>query len=71
MAIQIKTLEQLQVMRRAGLVVAEIHQLIRAAVKPGMTTSALDAISEAHIKRSKASSNFKGYHGFPATICAD
>ena len=34
-----------------------------------MTTSALDAISEAHIKRSKASSNFKGYHGFPATIC--
>ncbi len=69
MAIQIKTLEQLQLMRRAGLVVAEIHQLIRAAVKPGMTTSALDAISEAHIKRSKASSNFKGYHGFPATIC--
>lgn len=69
MAIQIKTLEQLKVMRRAGLVVAEIHQLIREAVKPGMTTSALDAISEAHTKRSKATSNFKGYHGFPATIC--
>ena len=69
MAIQIKNIEQLKLMRRAGLVVAEIHQLIRDAVKPGMTTSALDAISEAHIKRSKAISNFKGYHGFPATIC--
>ena len=34
-----------------------------------MTTSALDVISEAHTKRSKATSNFKGYHGFPATIC--
>ena len=50
MAIQIKNIEQLKLMRRAGLVVAEIHQLIRDAVKPGMTTSALDAISEAHIK---------------------
>ena len=69
MAIQIKNLEELKVMRRAGLVVAEIHQLIRDAVKPGMTTSALDVISEAHTKRSKATSNFKGYHGFPATIC--
>jgi len=69
MAIQIKNIGQLKLMRRAGLVVAEIHQLIRDAVKPGMTTSALDSISEAHIKRSKATSNFKGYHGFPATIC--
>ena len=69
MAIQIKNIEQLKLMRRAGLLVAEIHQLIRDAIKPGMTTSALDAISEAHIKRSKATSNFKGYHGFPATIC--
>jgi methionyl aminopeptidase len=69
MAIQIKTLEQLKGMRRAGLVVAEIHQLIREAIKPGMTTSALDAISAAHIKRSGATSNFFNYHGFPATIC--
>ena len=50
MAIQIKTLEQLKVMRRAGLVVADIHQQIRNAIKPGMTTSALDAIAAACIK---------------------
>lgn len=69
MAIQIKTLEQLKTMRRAGLVVAEIHKAIREAIKPGMMTSALDAVAEAVIKRNSATSNFKGYHGFPATIC--
>ena len=69
MAIQIKTLEQLKVMRRAGLVVAEIHQAIRTAIKPGMTTSALDAVAAACIKRNGATPNFLNYHGFPATIC--
>jgi methionyl aminopeptidase len=69
MAIQIKTFDQIKVMRRAGLVVAEIHKAIREAIKPGMTTSALDTIAEAVIKRNGATSNFKGYHGFPATIC--
>jgi methionyl aminopeptidase len=69
MAIQLKDLDQLKVMRRAGIVVAEIHQLIRDAIKPGMITSALDAIASAHIKRSGATSNFFNYHGFPATIC--
>ena len=69
MAIQVKTLDQLKTMRRAGLVVAEIHKAIREAIKPGMTTNALDTIAEAVIKRNGATSNFKGYHGFPATIC--
>ena len=69
MAIQVKTLDQLKTMRRAGLVVAEIHKAIREAIKPGMTTNALDTIAEAVIKRNSATSNFKGYHGFPATIC--
>lgn len=69
MAIQIKTLEQLKVMRRAGLVVAQIHQAIREVIKPGMTTDALDLVAAAVIKRSGATSNFLNYHGFPATIC--
>ncbi len=69
MAIQIKTEEQLKTMRKAGLVVAEIHKAIRDVVKPGMMTSALDAVAEAVTKRHGATSNFKGYHGFPATIC--
>ena len=69
MAIQIKTLEQLQTMRRAGLVVAQIHQAIREVIKPGMTTDALDVVAAAVIKRGGATSNFLNYHGFPATIC--
>ena len=69
MAIQIKTLDQLQTMRKAGLLVRSTLELIRSNIKAGITTSALDAIAEANIKRGGGTSNFKGYHGFPATIC--
>jgi methionyl aminopeptidase len=69
MAIQIKTLDQLQVMRRAGLLVASTLELLKTSVKVGMRTDALDAIAAANIKRGGGTSNFKGYHGFPATIC--
>jgi len=69
MGIQIKTLDDLKIMRRAGLVVAQIHQAIREVIKAGMTTDALDVIAAAVIKRSGARSNFLNYHGFPSTIC--
>ena len=69
MAIQIKTLEQLKTMRRAGLLVGQTLDLMRDSIKVGMRTDALDAIAAANIKRAGATSNFKGYHGYPATIC--
>jgi methionyl aminopeptidase len=69
MAIQIKTLDQLKTMRRAGLLVRSTLDLVKSQIKAGITTSALDAIAEANIKRGGGTSNFKGYHGFPATIC--
>ena len=69
MAIQIKDLEQLKLMRRAGLLVGQTLQLLRENIKAGMTTAALDAIAAANIKRGGGTSNFLGYHGFPATIC--
>ena len=69
MAIQIKTLDQLKTMRRAGLLVRSTLDLIKSQIKAGISTSALDAIAEANIKRGGGTSNFKGYHGFPATIC--
>ena len=56
-------------MRKAGLLVRSTLELIRSNLKAGITTSALDAIAEANIKRGGGTSNFKGYHGFPATIC--
>jgi len=69
MAIQYKTLDQIKVMRRAGLLVGQTLELLRSSVKVGMRTDALDAIAAANIKRGGGTSNFKGYHGFPATIC--
>lgn len=57
-------------MRAAGRVVAEMHDRIRAAVRPGVTTADLDAIGRAVIADRGATSNFLGYHGFPAVICA-
>ena len=69
MAIQIKTLDELKTMRRAGLLVGQTLDLMRESIKVGMRTDALDAIAAANIKRGGATSNFKGYHGFPASIC--
>ena len=56
-------------MRKAGLLVRNTLETVRANIKAGITTSALDAIAEATIKRGGGTSNFKGYHGYPATIC--
>ena len=56
-------------MRKAGLLVRNTLESVRSQIKAGVTTSALDAVAEASIKRGGGTSNFKGYHGFPATIC--
>lgn len=68
--IQIKTPEQILLMREAGLVVADALARMRAAVAPGVTTAQLDAIAEATIRDAGAVPSFKGYHGFPASICS-
>lgn len=67
--IEIKTPQQLAQMRRAGLVVADIHSALREAVRPGITTAELDAVSAAVIDKAGAGSNFLGYEGYPATVC--
>lgn len=65
-----KSPEQLAVMRRAGRVVAEMHARIGEAIRPGVSTLELDAIGRAVLERNGARSNFLGYHGYPAVICA-
>ena len=67
--LEIKTPDQIALMRRAGLVVAETLSLLSSAVAPGVTTKELDVLAEEYIRRSGATPNFLGYHGFPATIC--
>jgi methionyl aminopeptidase len=61
---------ELATMRRAGHVVAEMHDRIRAAIRPGVTTVELDRIGRDVLDRNHATSNFLGYHGYPAVICA-
>ncbi len=70
MVIQIKTLEQLQLMRKAGLVVAEALDLMKTAIAPGVTPLELDAIAADYLKVNNATPSFLNYHGFPNVICA-
>jgi methionyl aminopeptidase len=66
----VRTTDQIAVMRRAGRVVAEMHEAIREALKPGVSTADLDRIGREVLDRNGARSNFLGYHGYPAVICA-
>jgi methionyl aminopeptidase len=68
--IQLKTPEQIDKMRAAGLVVAAALARTREAVAPGVSTADLDAIAEAVIRDAGAVPSFKGYHGYPASICS-
>jgi methionyl aminopeptidase len=68
--IQYKTPEELVKMRAAGLVVHAALEKLRAAVAPGVSTADLDVIAEQVIRDAGAIPSFKGYQGFPATICS-
>jgi methionyl aminopeptidase len=64
-----KSREQIALMRRAGRVVAEMHEVCIRAAKPGATTLDIDRVAREVIDRRGARSNFLGYHGFPAVVC--
>jgi methionyl aminopeptidase len=64
-----KTREEIETMARAGALVARAHEAVTEAVRPGVSTLELDAIAEEVIRDAGATPSFKGYHGFPATLC--
>ncbi|MBS4021467.1 MAG: type I methionyl aminopeptidase [Dethiobacter sp.] len=68
--ITLKSARELKLMRQAGRVVAEVLQQMSSTVKPGVTTAELDSLAERIIRKAGCMPAFKGYHGFPATICA-
>jgi methionyl aminopeptidase len=68
--IQLKTAEQIAIMRQAGLVVARALELMRTAAAPGVSTADLDEIARVVLSEAGAKSSFLGYHGYPAVICA-
>ena len=64
-----KSPAQIAIMRRAGRVVAEMHEVCTRAARPGATTLEVDRVAREVLDRRGARSNFLGYHGFPAVVC--
>jgi len=65
-----KTLAEVETMARAGHVVASTLDLMEAEARPGVTLAELDRIAEQHIRDAGGVPSFKGYRGFPGSICA-
>ncbi len=68
--IEIKSSREIEIMRQASHIVATVLKEISERVQPGMTTADLDAYAETRIRAMGATPSFKGYHGFPSSICA-
>jgi methionyl aminopeptidase len=68
--IEIKSPPEIAIMRQSSKIVATVLKEIATMVEPGMTTADLDAHAEKRIREMGATPSFKGYHGFPASICA-
>jgi methionyl aminopeptidase len=69
MGIVIKSAKEIEVMRQSGRIVAEILKIVSEKMKPGMKTKEMDIIAASELKKRGAESSFKGYRGYPATIC--
>lgn len=67
--IKLRTSRELKLLREAGRIVALTHQMLKKHIEPGITTRELDRLAEAFIKSHGAKPSFKGYNGYPASIC--
>ena len=68
--IEIKSQREIEIMRQAAKIVATVLKEVSQMVEPGMTTADIDAHAEKRIREMGATPSFKGYHGFPASICS-
>jgi methionyl aminopeptidase len=69
MTVTLKSSREVELMRAAGQVVAEVHELMREHTRPGVTTGELNEMAHQHITSSGGVPSFLGYHGFPGSIC--
>ena len=67
--VTLKSEAQIALMREAGRIVGEVLDRVSRAAQPGVSTLELDTLAEAHIRGRDAIPSFKGYRGFPATLC--
>ncbi|HYE86170.1 MAG TPA: type I methionyl aminopeptidase [Vicinamibacterales bacterium] len=70
MSITLRSAAEIEKLARVNALVARVLQELATAVKPGVTTKQLDELAEQRLKEAGAEPAFKGYHGYPATICA-
>ena len=68
--VEIKSLREIEIMRKSSKIVATVLSEIRDLVQPGMSTLDLDNYAEKRIREQGAKPSFKGYHGFPGSICS-
>ena len=68
--ISIKSEREIELMRIAGSIVGDTHKYLQQYIKPGITTAELDELAYNYIISRDATPSFKGYEGFPGTICA-
>lgn len=68
--VKIKTATEIAVMRQAGAIAAQVLKEVAHMAKPGLTTADLDQFAEQRLRALGATPSFKGYQGFPASICA-
>jgi methionyl aminopeptidase len=64
-----KSAAEIATMRRAGRVVAEVLGLVEQELRPGVSTAHLDRIAEEHIRKAGGTPSFKGYYGYPSSLC--
>lgn len=69
MGIEIKSPREIELMRRAGEIVAIVLDVLKKRIKPGIITEELDAVSIEELNKHGAISSFKGYRGYPACLC--
>ena len=69
MPVTIKTDEELNLMRKAGELLAQVHEELHNALRPGISTLELDAIGEEAIRKLGGIPNCKDYEGYPASVC--
>ncbi|MFQ5354780.1 MAG: type I methionyl aminopeptidase, partial [Thermodesulfobacteriota bacterium] len=68
--ITLKTREEIELMRAANVMVAEVLEILRGLVQPGITTMALEQRAEEESRKRGVKAAFKGYYGFPFCLCA-
>ncbi|MDH3976388.1 MAG: type I methionyl aminopeptidase [Deltaproteobacteria bacterium] len=66
----LKSAKEIEIMRKANLIVAEVLNTLKETVKPGVSTGDLDKVAEEYVKKKGVKAAFKGYNGYPASICA-